>query len=71
MTNDSASDDGDTFGHLKRVRAEAIEHTRLARQLAVKRREIMCGLIAAGHSQAEIAKELGVTRQAVQKWLSC
>jgi DNA-binding NarL/FixJ family response regulator len=62
--------DQDTFARLKRVRAEAIEHTKIARRLAVERREIMVGLIDEGYSQADIARELGVTRQAIQKMLS-
>jgi DNA-binding NarL/FixJ family response regulator len=70
MTDDVSSDDQDIFGRLKEVRARAIEHTKLARQLAVERREIMLGLIEAGYSQADIARELGVTRQAIQKMLS-
>jgi len=59
-----------TFGRLKKVRAEAIEHTKIARRLAVERRDIMSGLIDEGYSQADIARELGVTRQAIQKMLS-
>jgi DNA-binding XRE family transcriptional regulator len=70
VTHKIASNDRDTFGRLKEVRAEAIEHTKQARRLAMERREIMLGLIEAGYSQADIARELGVTRQAVQKWLS-
>jgi predicted transcriptional regulator len=41
----------------------------MARQLSAERRKLIEALIAAGHSQAEIARELGVTRQAVQKML--
>lgn len=70
MKQGVSSDDQDTFAHLKEVREAAIEHTKLARHLAVERREIMLGLIETGYSQADIARELGVTRQAVQKWLS-
>ncbi len=70
MTHKIASHDRDDFSRLKKVRAEAIEHTRQARRLATERREIMLGLIESGYSQADIARELGVTRQAVQKWLS-
>jgi DNA-binding NarL/FixJ family response regulator len=65
LTTDQA-----TFALLKKVRAEAIEHTKIARRLAVERREIMIGLIDEGYSQADIARELGVTRQAIQKMLS-
>ena len=62
--------DQDAFARLKEVRAEAIEHTKQARRLALERREIMLGLIEAGYSQADIGRELGVTRQAVQKMLT-
>jgi DNA-binding NarL/FixJ family response regulator len=70
MTSRKSSDDQDTFAKLKKVRAEAIEHTKIARRLAVQRREIMLGLIDTGYSQADIARELGVSRQAIQKMLS-
>jgi DNA-directed RNA polymerase specialized sigma24 family protein len=60
----------ETFRHLNQVRAEALEHTRLARQLAAERRDLIRGLIEEGLSQADIAREMGVTRQAVQKMLS-
>jgi DNA-directed RNA polymerase specialized sigma24 family protein len=61
----------ETFQRLKEVRAEALEHARLARQLAAERRDVIRGLIAEGFSQADIARELGVTRQAIQKMLAC
>ena len=38
--------------------------------MALERREIMLGLIETGYSQADIARELGVTRQAIQKMLT-
>jgi DNA-directed RNA polymerase specialized sigma24 family protein len=60
----------ETFRHLKEVRDEAVRHTRLARQLHAERRDILRGLITEGFSQAEIARELGVTRQAIQKMLA-
>jgi DNA-binding NarL/FixJ family response regulator len=60
-----------TFRRLKQVRAEALKHTRLAQQLAAERRDLIRGLIAEGFSQADIARELGVTRQAIQKMLAC
>jgi biotin operon repressor len=43
----------------------------LARQLAVERRDLMLSLIDDRVSQAQIARELGVTRQAIQKMLAC
>jgi DNA invertase Pin-like site-specific DNA recombinase len=60
-----------TFLRIKEVRAQAIHHTTVARRLAAERRDLMSELIEAGVSQAEIARELGVTRQAVQKMLAC
>ena len=60
----------ETFRRLREVRAEAIKHARLAQQLHAERRDLMRGLIKDGVSQAEIARELGVTRQAVQKMLA-
>ena len=64
-------DHQDTFDRLRQVRAEAIEHTRKARQLAAERRDLIRQLIRDGLSQADIARELGVTRQAIQKMLAC
>jgi DNA-directed RNA polymerase specialized sigma24 family protein len=61
----------ETFQRLKEVRAEALRHARLAQQLAAERRELIRGLIAEGFSQSDIARELGVTRQAIQKMLAC
>jgi len=61
----------ETFQRLREVRAEALEHARLARQLAAERRDVIRSLIAEGFSQADIARELGVTRQAIQKMLAC
>jgi DNA-binding XRE family transcriptional regulator len=60
----------ETFKRLKEVRAEAIKHTRLARQFHAERRDILRGLISEGFSQAEIGRELGVSRQAIQKMLA-
>jgi DNA-binding NarL/FixJ family response regulator len=60
----------EAFRRLEEVRAQAIEHTRLARQFHHERRRIVGGLIDAGFSQADIAREIGVTRQAIQKMMS-
>ena len=65
-----ADDDRETFRRLNEVRAAAIEHARLARQLSAQRRELIDQLITAGYSQTDIAREMGVTRQAVQKMLA-
>lgn len=63
-------DHQEIYERIRRVRAEAIEHTRIARQLAAERRDLIKQLIADGLSQSDIARELGVTRQAIQKMLA-
>ncbi|MFE0458867.1 helix-turn-helix domain-containing protein [Kitasatospora sp. NPDC058965] len=60
-----------TIEQIKEAREQAIHHTRLARQFAVERRELMQGLLDQGVSQSDIARELGVSRQAIQKMLAC
>ena len=57
----------DLIERLKEVRAAALEHVRIARELARERRRLIEALLAAGLSQSDIARELGVTRQAIQK----
>jgi DNA-binding XRE family transcriptional regulator len=59
-----------TIERIRVVRAQAIEHTRQARQLHEERRGLMQELIDEGWSQADIARELGVTRQAIQKMMA-
>ena len=59
-----------TIRRLKEVRAEALKHFRIAQDLARERRDLIRGLTEEGVSQAEIARELGVSRQAVQKMLA-
>jgi DNA invertase Pin-like site-specific DNA recombinase len=68
---EQTKDHQDTFDRLRQVRAEAIEHTKKARQLAAERRDLIRQLIGDGLSQSDIARELGVTRQAIQKMLAC
>jgi ribosome-binding protein aMBF1 (putative translation factor) len=55
---------------LKEVRAAAIAAMRQAVELARERRRIMEALLADGFSQADLARELGVTRQAIQKMIA-
>lgn len=69
--NESSSAHQETFRRIGEVRAEALEHTRIARQLARERRDLIRSLTDEGFSQAEIAREMGVTRQAVQQMLAC
>jgi DNA invertase Pin-like site-specific DNA recombinase len=64
------TDHQQAFDRLRQVRAEALEHTRKAQQLAAERRDLIRQLIDDGLSQADIARELGVTRQAIQKMLA-
>lgn len=58
------------IGRLTEVRAAAIQHARIARELARQRRQLIDALLAEGFSQADLARELGVTRQAVQKMVA-
>jgi DNA invertase Pin-like site-specific DNA recombinase len=60
-----------TLARVREARAQAIKHTLLARDFAAQRRDLLRELIAGGMSQADIARELGVTRQAIQKMLAC
>src|SRR5580692_2019545 len=55
---------------LKEVRAAAIAAMRQTVELARERRRIMEELLAEGFSQADLARELGVTRQAIQKMIA-
>jgi transcriptional regulator with GAF, ATPase, and Fis domain len=57
------------FEELKRVRAAAMEHYVAAQQLSRQRRQLIDTLLAEGFSQADVARELGVTRQAIQKMI--
>lgn len=65
-----ADQDRATFEKLKEVRAAAIDHARQARQLSRTRKALIEELVRAGYSQSDIAREMGVTRQAVQKMLA-
>ena len=58
------------FDHLNQIRAQAVEHARHARRLSAQRREVIEQLLAEGFSQSDIARAMGVTRQAVQKMIA-
>jgi len=60
----------DEFRRLNDIRAQALEHYRRAQQLHAERRDLIRSLLGEGFSQADIAREMGVTRQAVQKMLA-
>lgn len=67
---DAAKNPEATLDRIREVRQRAIEHTRLARELAAERRDLMQSLIDQGWSQSDIARELGLSRQAIQKMLA-
>ena len=58
------------FDKLIEVRAAALQHAIAARRLSSERRQLIGQLLDAGYSQADIGREMGVTRQAVQKMLA-
>jgi hypothetical protein len=58
------------FEELKQVRAAAVEHYVAAQRLNQQRRQLIDRLLAEGFSQADVARELGVTRQAIQKMMA-
>ncbi len=60
----------ETIRRLIEVRAEALKHFRIAQDLARERRDLIRSLTGEGISQAEIAREMGVSRQAIQKMLA-
>ena len=65
-----AEQDKAKFQDLHTVRAAALEHYTKAIEYSKRRCELITELMGAGYSQADIARELGVTRQAVQKMLA-
>lgn len=58
------------IARLREVRAAAVAAAQRAVELARERRRIMEALLAEGFSQSDLARELGVTRQAVQKMIA-
>lgn len=60
----------ETFRKVREVRTAAIESYKRTLELHAQRRDLLRTLIDAGFSQADVARELGVTRQAIQKMLS-
>ena len=52
---------------IKEARAQAVEHYAKAKEASTRRSDLMLSLIKDGVSQADIARELGVTRQAIKK----
>lgn len=58
------------LAELKQVRAAAIENARAGMELSQQRRRLIDAMLAEGFSQADLARELGVTRQAIQKMVA-
>jgi ribosome-binding protein aMBF1 (putative translation factor) len=58
------------IARLKEVRAAAVAAAQRAAELARERRRIMEALLAEGFSQSDLARELGVSRQAIQKMIA-
>jgi hypothetical protein len=68
-TKPDIADYTETFDKIREVRAQAIEQYTRVQELHAQRRGLLRTLIDAGFSQADVARELGVTRQAIQKML--
>jgi DNA-binding transcriptional regulator LsrR (DeoR family) len=60
----------ETLELIKAIRSEALQLTRRVAKLHDERRVLMRQLVQAGWSQAMVARELNVSRQAVQKMLA-
>lgn len=58
------------FDELRRVKAEALSQSVKAQEFYRERKAMMQELIFKGFSRVDIARELGVSRQAVQKMLT-
>jgi DNA invertase Pin-like site-specific DNA recombinase len=54
---------------IKEARAQAVEHYLKAREASTRRSDLMIALIKDGVSQSDIARELGVSRQAIKKMI--
>jgi DNA-binding NarL/FixJ family response regulator len=54
---------------IKEARAEAVEHFFKAKEASTRRSDLMLALIKDGVSQSDIARELGVSRQAIKKMI--
>jgi DNA-binding NarL/FixJ family response regulator len=54
---------------IKQARAEAVDHWLKAKAASTRRSDLMLALIKDGVSQSDIARELGVSRQAIKKMI--
>jgi DNA-binding NarL/FixJ family response regulator len=59
----------EALAEIKEARALAVEHYFKAREASTRRSDLMLALIKDGVSQSDIARELGVSRQAIKKMI--
>jgi DNA-binding NarL/FixJ family response regulator len=59
----------ETLVAIKGARAQAVEHYLIAKEASTRRSDLMLALIKDGVSQSDIARELGVSRQAIKKMI--
>jgi DNA-binding NarL/FixJ family response regulator len=59
----------ETLVAIKEARAQAVEHYFKAKEASTRRSDLMLALIKDGVSQSDIARELGVSRQAIKKMI--
>jgi DNA invertase Pin-like site-specific DNA recombinase len=59
----------ESLGAIKEARAQAVEHYLKAKEASPRRSDLMLALIKDGVSQSDIARELGVSRQAIKKMI--
>jgi DNA-binding NarL/FixJ family response regulator len=59
----------ETLVAIKEARAVAVEHYFKANEASTRRSDLMLALIKDGVSQSDIARELGVSRQAIKKMI--
>ena len=57
------------LAELKQVRASTVEHYYKALEFARERRKLIEAFLADGFSQADVGRELGVSRQAIHKMI--
>ena len=65
-----AERDKPKFRELRDARAAAVDHYYKAIEQSKRRAELITELLSSGYSQSDVARELGVSRQAVQKMLA-
>lgn len=59
----------ETLAAIKQARAQAVEHYLKAKEASTRRSDLMLALFKDGVSQSDIARELGVSRQAIKKMI--